>query len=43
MLRNTYNLKELRKELKNMGIPCKVSQQAKVCLRENELLQYNKK
>ena len=36
--KNTNNLKELWKALKNLGIPCKVFHQPKIFLRENNLL-----
>ena len=41
--KNTNNPKELSKALKNMDMPCQVSYQPKICLRENNLLQFNEK
>ena len=41
--KNTNNLKELWKALKNLGMQCKVSHQPKIFLRENNLLQFNEK
>ena len=41
--KNTKNPKELWKALKNLGMQCKYSQQPKICLRENNLLQFNEK
>ena len=41
--KNTNNPKELWKALKNLCMPCKVSHQQKICLRENNLLQFNEK
>ena len=39
--KNTNNPK--RKALKNLGMPCQVSHQPKICLRENNFLQFNEK
>ena len=41
--KNTNNWRELWKALKNLGMPCQVSHQPKICLGENNLLQFNKK
>ena len=41
--KNATNLKELWKVLKNLGMPCQVSHQTKICLRENNLQQFSEK
>ena len=41
--KNTNNPKELWKALKNLGMPFQISHQPKICLRENNLLQFNEK
>ena len=41
--KNTNNPKELWKALKNLGMPCQVSHQPKIFLRENNLLQFSEK
>ena len=41
--KNSTNPEEIWKALKNLRMPCKVSHQPKIFLRENNLLQFNKK
>ena len=41
--KNTNIPKGLWKALKNLGMPCQVSNKQKVSLRENNLLQFNEK
>ena len=41
--KDTKNPREPSKVFRNIGMPCKVSQQLKICLRENELFQFNRK
>ena len=41
--KNSNNPKELWKALKNLGMPCQVSHQPKILLRENNLLQFSEK
>ena len=41
--KNINSLKELWKALQNLGMPCQVSHQPKICLRESNLLQFNEK
>ena len=41
--KNTNSPKELWKPLKNLDVSCKVSRQPKICLRKNNLLQFNVK
>ena len=39
--KNTNNPKDLWKAVTNLGMPCQASHQPKICLRENNLLQFN--
>ena len=41
--KNTNNPKELWKALENLGMPCQVYHQPKICIKENNLLQFNEK